>query len=280
LAWIVVDRKAYPSDLSDARWALIGPVVRAWKERHPSVSGHQGGYDMREIINAILYQSKTGCQWDYLPHDLPPKSATYYYFAKWRDDGTDQVINELLRCQAREAAGRAEDPSLVVLDSQSVHNSVNVPAGTTGRDASKKVPGRKHGIAIDIIGLIVAVVVLAASAHDNQIGTTLLSRVAATTPTVRKALVDQGFKQSVVDHGAGLGIDVEIVQRNPAEHGFVPQPIRWRVEQTLGTLILHRRLVRDYESAPASSASRIMWASIDITSRKITRESAPTWRGA
>ena len=276
----MADRKPYPSDVSDARWALIGPVVRAWKERHPSVSGHQGGYDMREIVNAILYQSKTGCQWDYLPHDLPPKSATYYYFAKWRDDGTDQLINELLRCQAREAAGRAEDPSLVVLDSQSVHNSVNVPAATTGRDASKKVPGRKHGIAIDIIGLIVAVVVLAASAHDNQIGTALLSRVAATTPTVRKALVDQGFKQSVVEHGAGLGIDVEIVQRNPADRGFVPQPVRWRVEQVLGTLILHRRLVRDYESSPASSASRIMWASIDITSRKITRESAPTWRGA
>jgi len=168
----------------------------------------------------------------------------------------------------------------VVLDSQSVHNSVNVPAATTGRDASKKVPGRKHGIAIDIIGLIVAVVVLAASAHDNQIGTALLSRVAATTPTVRKALVDQGFKQSVVEHGAGLGIDVEIVQRNPADRGFVPQPVRWRVEQVLGTLILHRRLVRDYESSPASSASHIMWASIDITSRKITRESAPTWRGA
>jgi transposase len=276
----MADRKPYPSDVSDARWALIGPVVRAWKERHPSVSGHQGGYDMREIVNAILYQSKTGCQWDYLPHDLPPKSATYYYFAKWRDDGTDQLINELLRCQAREAAGRTEDPSLVVLDSQSVHNSVNVPAATTGRDASKKVPGRKHGIAIDIIGLIVAVVVLAASAHDNQIGTALLSRVAATTPTVRKALVDQGFKQSVVEHGAGLGIDVEIVQRNPADRGFVPQPVRWRVEQVLGTLILHRRLVRDYESSPASSASHIMWASIDITSRKITRESAPTWRGA
>jgi transposase len=276
----VVDRKAYPSDLSDARWALIGPVVRAWKEQHPSVSGHQGGYDMREIINAILYQGRTGCQWDYLPHDLPPKSATYYYFAKWRDDGTDQVINELLRCQAREAAGRAEDPSLVVLDSQSVHSSVNVPAASTGRDAGKKVPGRKHGIAIDIIGLIIAVVVFAASAHDNQIGTALLSRVAATTPTVRTALVDQGFKQSVVEHGAGLGINVEIVQRNPAERGFIPQPIRWRVEQTLGTLILHRRLVRDYETTPTSSTSHIMWASIDIISRKITRESAPTWRGA
>lgn len=274
------DRKPYPSDLSDARWRLIGPVIRAWKENHPSVSGHQGGYDMREIINAILYQNRTGCQWDYLPHDLPPKSATYYYFAKWRDDGTDQVVNELLRCQAREAAGRTEDPSLVVIDSQSVHNAVNVPAATTGRDAAKKVPGRKRGIAIDIIGLIIAVVVLAASAHDNDIGKTLISRVAATAPTVHKALVDQGFKQSVVDHGAGLGVEVDIVQRNPSDQGFVPQPIRWRVEQTLGTLILHRRLVRDYESSPASSASRVMWASVDIISRKITREAAPTWHGA
>ena len=274
------DRKPYPSDLSDARWGLIGPVIRAWKENHPSVSGHQGGYDMREIINAILYQNRTGCQWDYLPHDLPPKSATFYYYAKWRDDGTDQVINELLRCQAREAAGRTEDPSLVVIDSQSVHNAVNVPAETTGRDAAKKVPGRKRGIAIDIIGLIIAVVVLAASAHDNDIGKALLGKVAATTPAVSKALVDQGFKQSVVDHGAGLGVEVDIIQRNPSDQGFVPQPIRWRVEQTLGTLILHRRLVRDYESSPTSSASRVTWASIDIISRKITREAAPTWRGA
>jgi transposase len=274
------DRKLYPSDLSDARWGLIGPVIRAWKEKHPSVSGHQGGYDMREIVNAILYQNRTGCQWDYLPHDLPPKSATFYYYAKWRDDGTDQVINELLRCQAREAAGRTEDPSLVVIDSQSVHNAVNVPAETTGRDAAKKVPGRKRGIAIDIIGLIIAVVVLAASAHDNDIGKALLGKVAATTPAVSKALVDQGFKQSVVDHGAGLGVEVDIVQRNPSDQGFVPQPIRWRVEQTLGTLILHRRLVRDYESSPTSSASRVTWASIDIISRKITHEAAATWRGA
>lgn len=274
------DRKPYPSDLSNARWALIGPIVRAWKESHPSVSGHQGTYDMREIVNAILYQNRTGCQWAYLPHDLPPKSATYYYYAKWRDDGTDQVINELLRCQAREAAGRTEDPTLVVIDSQSVHNAVNVPARTTGRDASKKVPGRKRGIAIDIIGLIIAVVVLAAGAHDNEIGKSLLGKIAATTPTVSKALVDQGFKQSVVDHGAALGVEVDIVERNPSQQGFAPQPIRWRVEQALGTLILHRRLVRDYESSPTSSASRVIWASIDIASRRITRESAPTWRGA
>lgn len=276
----MAERKAYPSDLTDKRWALIEPVIAAWKARHVSVSGHQGNYEMREIVNAIYYQSRTGCQWEFLPHDLPAPSAVKYYFYKWRDDGTDKTIHDLLRCQVREKAGRAEDPSLVVIDSQSVHAAVNVPAVTTGKDAGKKVPGRKKGIAIDVIGLIIAVVVLAASAHDNKIGTALLDRVAATTPTVTKALVDQGFKTSVVDHGRELGIDVDIVQRNPAETGFIPQPIRWRVEQALGTLMLHRRLVRDYESDPATAETRIYWAISDNMSRRLTHTQTVTWRGA
>src|SRR2546430_4844163 len=133
------ERKRYPSDLTDERWALIEPVITAWKAAHQSVSGHQGGYEMREIINAILYQSRTGCQWEYLPHDLPPRSAAYYYFAKWRDDGTDQAIHDLLRWHAREKKGRRADPSLVVLDTQSVHAAASVPAGTTGKD-----PGRSE----------------------------------------------------------------------------------------------------------------------------------------
>jgi transposase len=119
-------------------------VITAWKARHRSVSGHQGAYEMREIVNAIFYQGRTGCQWAYLPHDLPQKSATYYYFAAWRDDGTDQIIHEPLRCQVRERARRLEDPTLVVLDTQSVHVAAGVPAATTGRDPAKRVPGRKR----------------------------------------------------------------------------------------------------------------------------------------
>ena len=129
------ERKRYPSDLTDERWALIEPVITAWKAAHQSASGHQGGYELREIVNAILYQSRTGCQWDYLPHDLPPRSAAYCYFARWRDDGTDQAIHDLLRWHAREKRGRNADPSLVVLDTQSVHAAASVPAGTTGKDA-------------------------------------------------------------------------------------------------------------------------------------------------
>jgi transposase len=240
-------RPAYPSDLSDEAWGLIRPVIVSWKGRHPSVSGHEGGYDMREIVNAILYQARTGCQWRYLPHDLPPKSAVYYYFGLWRDDGTTETIHDLLRWQVREMRKRHEDPTAVVLDSQTVRASTNAPKDTTGLDPGKKCPGRKRGIATDVLGMIIAVVVVAASVHDNAIGIALLDKVAASAPTVTKAWVDAGFKNAVIEHGAGLGIDVEAVQREPGTRGFTPQPKRWVVEQTWGTLMLHRRLVRDYE---------------------------------
>ncbi|MGW1030536.1 IS5 family transposase [Streptomyces sp. NPDC002577] len=273
------ERKPYQSDLTDEQWALIEPVLTAWKNRHRSVSGHQGRYSMREIVNSILYQSRTGCQWALLPNDLPPKSATYYYFAAWRDDGTDQQIHELLRCQVRERNRRLEDPTLVILDTQSVRAATGVPAVTTGKDAAKRVPGRKRGLAVDVLGLVIAVTVLAASVHDNAAGITLLDQVAvAAGGSVSKALVDQGFKNQVVTHGAALGIDVEIVQRNPEERGFVSQPKRWRVEQTFGTLILHRRLVRDYEHRPASSASRVYWAMTHVMARRLTDMNTLTWR--
>ncbi|MFI6505156.1 IS5 family transposase [Nonomuraea typhae] len=269
------ERKPYPSDLSDEQWALIEPVIAAWKAGRRSVSGHWGSYVMREIVNAILCQGRTGCQWGYLPHDLPPGSATYYYSARWRDDGTARKICVLLRWHVRESKGRLADPSLVVLDTQSVHAAAGVSASTTGRDAAKKVPGRKRALAVDVLGLVIAVVVLAASTHDNTAGIALLDR-----GTVTKAPADQGFKNSVVEHGARLGIDVEIVERNPANRGFVPQPKRWIAEQTYGTLMLHRRLVRDYEHLPASSESRVYWAMTAVMSRRLAHGPAPSWRSA
>lgn len=257
---------------------MLGPFLQAWKAKHPSVSGHQGRYELREIVNAIFYQNRTGCQWAYLPHDLPPKSATYYYFALWRKDGTDQVIHDLLRCQARERAGRAEDPTAVVLDTQSIRAANHVPAATTGKDPAKKVPGRKRGLAVDALGLIIAVVVMAASATDNQVGIRLLDKVVAHTSTVTKAWVDAGFKDDVAIHGAVLGIDVEQVKRNDATSGFVPVKRRWVVEQTNGILMLHRRLTREYESKPASSISHTLWASTANLVRRLTGTATTSWR--
>jgi transposase len=203
----------------------------------------------------------------------------YYYFARWRDDATDQAIHDLLRWQARERHGRLADPSLVVLDTQSVHAAAGVPASTTGNDAGKRVHGRKRGLAVDVLGLVVAVAVLAASAHENTAGIALLDRVAAQAGTVRAALADQGFNNAVTAHGAALGIDVKTVGRHPAERGFVPQPKRWVVEQAYGILALHRRLVRDYEHRLASSESRVYWAMSDVMARRLTGTATPAWRG-
>ncbi|MFJ8025353.1 IS5 family transposase [Streptomyces sp. NPDC096311] len=272
------ERKPYPSDLSDECWALIEPVITAWKAARLSATGYQGVHEMREIVNAILYQNRTGCQWGYLPHDLPQKGAAYYYFAAWRDDGTDQKIHDLLRWYTREQRHRSADPSLVVLDTQSKRAAAGVPAATTGKDAAKRVSGRKLGLAVDVLGLVIAVVVTAASAHENHVGARLLDKVAQQTDTAKKALVDQGFKSAVVDHGTRLGIDVEIVQRNPADKGFIPQTKRWIVERAYGILTMYRRLVREYDHRPRSAESRVYWAMTDVMTRRLTCTTALTWR--
>jgi hypothetical protein len=133
---------------------------------------------------------------------------------------------------------------------------------------------------VDAIGLIITAAVMAASAHENAMGAALLSKVAASTGTVSKPLVDRGFKKSVVEHGAAVEIEVQNVARDLARRGFIPQPIRWRVEQAFGTLMLHRRLVRDYESNPRTSESRVYRAISANTLRHLTGTQTPTWRGA
>ncbi|GAA2289284.1 hypothetical protein GCM10010415_70910 [Streptomyces atrovirens] len=95
-------RKPYPSGATDRQWQLLEPVITAWKARHPSVGGHEGKYAMREIVNAILYQNRTGCQWEFPPHDMPPPGAVKYCFCLWRDEGLDQDIHGLLRWRPRE----------------------------------------------------------------------------------------------------------------------------------------------------------------------------------
>jgi transposase len=144
----------------------------------------------------------------------------------------------------------------------------------------QKVPGRKRGLAVDVLGLVIAVVVAAASAHENAVGITLLDKVAAGADTVEKALVDQGFKNAVVTHGEKVGIEVEVVERNPAQTGFVPIPKRWIVERAYGILMLHRRLVRDYEHQPRTSESRVYWAVTAVILRRLTGATAAAWHTA
>ncbi|GAA0659667.1 hypothetical protein GCM10010193_08230 [Kitasatospora atroaurantiaca] len=169
-----------PSDVTDGRWELVRPMIESWKQERVarSATGAPGSCDLREVVNAIFYQNRTGCQWRYLPPDLPAGSAVFYYYTLWRQDGLDQRIQELLRCQVRERAKRLEDPSLVIVDTQSVRAAAGVPRTTTGLDAGKKTQGRKRGLVVDVLCLIIGVAVLAASAHDNAAGVALLTQAA------------------------------------------------------------------------------------------------------
>ena len=167
-------RRAYPSDLSDARWALIEPIVAAWRaaRAEQSLGINQPIHDLRDIVNAILYVNRTGMAWAYLPHDFPPPSTVYWYYAEWEKDGITETIHEMLRRRVREAAGRPAEPTAALADAQSVKTSSNVPEISQGIDAGKKIKGTKRHIITDTLGLLLVVMVTAASVQDTTGGRT------------------------------------------------------------------------------------------------------------
>ncbi|AJE43949.1 IS5 family transposase [Streptomyces nodosus] len=268
--------RPYPSDLSDARWELIRPTLEAWRQARNGI--RKPTHDLRTLMNAVLYVDRTGIPWRYLPHDFPPHQTVYGYFAHWEADGIFDQLTGLLRSKVRQTEGRPSEPSACLIDSQSIKTSATVPLTSQGIDPAKKIIGRKRHIVTDTLGLLLAVAVTAASVHDSAAGTQLLARVAEQHPTVTKAWADNGYKTKAVEHAARLGIDLEIVQRAPNVRGFHVLPRRWVIERTLGWLMHHRRLARDYETHPHRSAAMIQLAAINLMTRRLTNETTPNWR--
>jgi transposase len=278
----MAERRHYPSDLSDAHWELVEPILTAWRAERRGRGldiGRPPNHDLRSLLDAILYVNRTGIPWRYLPHDYPHWNTVYAYFARWQAEGVFDQLNSLLRRQVRRQEGREAEPSACVIDSQSIKTSANVPAAGQGIDAGKKIVGRKRSIVIDTIGLLLAVLVTAASVQDSVAGQALIEKVAAEHPTVRKAWVDGGYRHHLVEHAATLGIDMHIVRRDPNIRGFTVLPRRWTVERTLGWLMNHRRLARDYEAHPHRSEAMVHLAMINLMTRRLTAESTPSWRG-
>ncbi|MFE9959205.1 IS5 family transposase [Micromonospora sp. NPDC005299] len=275
----MAERPAYPSDLSDARWALIAPRLDAWRQARTDagVGGRKPTYDLREIFNAILYVNHTGIAWRYLPHDFPPWQTVYGYFTAWTGDGIFTQINYELTGLARAKAGRAAQQSAGVIDTQSVKTSTNAPLASQGIDAGKKIVGRKRGIVTDTLGLLLAVIVTAASASDNTIGIDLLDQAKATHPAGqdlgRRRLQEQGHRTRRHPRHRRRGR-----HQGPAHQRVLGVKRLWVVERTLGWIMLHRRLARDYEALPDNSASMIRIAMIDNLTKRVTDETTPTWR--
>lgn len=272
-------RRPYRSDLSDARWALIEPVMSAWRavRAEAGLGLSEPAHDLREIVNAILYVNRTGIAWEYLPHDFPPYKTVFDYYAKWEKDGTTQALHDLLRGKAREQAGRAAEPTAAIIDAQVVKASSNAPEASQGYDAGKKTKGRKRHIATDTLGLLLALVITAAAVQDTNGGKQVTEQLAERHPTVSAGWVDGGYKTGFLEHAASHGITFEVVRKPEDQKGFAVLPRRWVVERTFGWLVLHRRLVRDYETLPERAATMIYWAMIDNMSRRLTGETTQTW---
>lgn len=270
-------RKPYLSDLSDARWALMEPTLTAWRAERQKTSLNLGGKvtDLREVMDVILFLNRTGVPWRYLPHDFPPHTTVFSYFSDWTADGTIEKLGVRLHRLVREQEGRTAEPTACVIDAQSVKTAPSVPTDTQGTDAGKKIVGRKRSIVVDTLGLLLLVMVTAASVSDNEAGKQLLAQIAADHPTITKAWVDTGYKTQAIEHGAALGIDV--IPRNTQVKGFSVVPRRWVVERSFGWIMMHRRLARDYETKPTHSESMIRLAMISNLAKRATGETTITW---
>ena len=192
--------RGYPSDLTDAQWQVIVPHLPA---EVPGRRGRPRVWAVRAIVEAILYLDRAGCPWRYLPDSFPPWPTVYGYFAAWRDDGTLARLHDALRAQVRAAAGRDAEPTAAIIDSQSVRAADTVPKTTRGWDNAKKVNGRKRHIAVDAMGLLLAVVITAASVQDRDAARPLLWNLHRTSRRVRLIWADAVYTGKLSHLGRG-----------------------------------------------------------------------------
>jgi putative transposase len=264
-------RKPYPTDLTDEQWQVVQPLL-------PSVKpgGRPRTVDMREVVNTLFYQNRTGCQWDMLPHDLLPKSTVYDYFSQWRDDGTWQHLLDALREAVRQQAGRHPAPSAGSIDSQTVKGTE--VGGERGYDGNKKVNGRKRHIIVDTLGLLLAIVVTAAAADDGTAAPHVLAKLDVHThPRLELLWADHQYKNRTLARWLAqqpVGYKIEVVERPIGAQGFILLHRRWVVERTFAWLGRYRRNSKDDERLTASSEAVVKVSMIHLMLQRLRPDKA------
>jgi putative transposase len=258
----------YPSDLTDAQFAVLEPLLPQAKP-----GGRPRSVNLHDVVDAILYVNRTGCQWRALPHDYPPWSTAYDYFRKWRRDETWQDLNDALRPRVRKKAGRKPSPRTAYLDSQSV--KAGGSGGDTGYDAGKKITGRKRHIVVDSLGLLLAVLVTAACVTDAHAAADLIGGLPMDQlPRLRWFWADAAYGTAALfAEVAFWGRYVLGVVRRPAgTKGWIHLPKRWVVERTFAWLLRFRRHSRDYEREPQTGEAMMYVSMISIMLHRLAPE--------
>ena len=251
--------QSYPSDVTDVQWALIEPRLPVYPGGRPRST------DLRDVVDAIFYILRTGCQWRYLPKDFPPKSTVWRYFDEWRHNGTFEMIHDLLRRKVRAAEKPYAPRTSASVDSQSVDTTSG--SEERGRDNAKNVDGRKRHIVVDSMGLLLAVLVTAANVDDAKAAAQVFERLEGQPMgRVERMYADSKYHnftlyEWVEQHAR---YELEIVRRPKGAQGWVVLPIRWTVERTFAWLGKCRRLSKDREKSVLSSEAFVRLAMIHL----------------
>jgi transposase len=262
----------YESDLTDAEWALVAPLIPPAKQ-----GGAHRTVDVREVLNGLLYLLSTGCQWRAIPKDLPPRSTLHDYLDRWDYDGTLERIHHTLYVQCREQAGREASPTVAIIDSQSVKSAEKGGRAIdpAGYDAGKKIKGKKRHLLVDTEGLVLQVIVHAADIQDRDGGVLLLATLFGLFPFLCKLYADAGYQGAKFQNALKRvlrRVKLEIVKRSDAAKGFVVLPKRWSVERTIGWLNRCRRLAKDWENLNRKALAFLRLASIRLMVRKLCKD--------
>jgi putative transposase len=253
----------YSSDVTNRQWQLIRQLLpkRSRLGRRP--------IDRRRIINAILYVVRTGCQWRLLPQDFPKWSTVYGLFWKWRNEGTWQKIHDALRAKVRRAAGKKSTPTVAIVDSQSVRTAEG--GEERGYDAAKKIPGRKRHLAVDTLGLLLAIVVHGADCQDQDGAKGVINQLGEQFKRIKVIFGDAAYARNGLPTWVAQtwGWFLQTILRPVGVKGFVVLPKRWIVERTFAWLVRHRRHSRDYEKTTASSEALTYIAMISLMSKRL-----------
>jgi transposase len=245
-----MERKSYPSDVSDDEWAFVAPYLTLMSEEAP-----QRAHELRDVFNALRWIARAGAPWRMMPNDLPPWEAVYQQTQRWLKARVFEAIVHDLRMLLRLAEGRQEHPTAAIMDSRTLQSTPE--SGTrAGYDGAKRKRGSKVHLAVDTLGHLLALHVTAADAQDRAQVAQLAAQVQEVTgDSVEVAFVDQGYTgERPAQDAAAHGLHLEVVKLPEAKNGVVLLPRRWVVERSLAWAARVRRLARDYERLPATLA--------------------------